>query len=121
MRAHLTNRYGHTCGNIRYRQFNLSARMFPNMREQKRKSTKELKYCKEVFNFLGREDFIRLLEKSNLTDRNKELIEMRFVHGKSIKECSDHLNIEENSVSKSQRKICRQLYKWLVERGKSPI
>lgn len=76
--------------------------------------TRELSYCKSVVEKLGKKKSISMLEESCLTDRECKLLELRIVHGVSLKECSSILLIEEDSVNKAQLKASKKLYKWLL-------
>lgn len=80
--------------------------------------TEEMLFCKNLFNTLGRKESMELLNNSNLTDRERDIILMRLIYGKSLKECSDVLIIEQDSVNKAQKKAVIKLYQWINNKGK---
>lgn len=75
--------------------------------------TKETEYVKNVLTILNRDNKIDLLKKSNLYDREINLLVQRFVHGLSLKECAEQFGIEINTVSKNQLKAVRKLYNYM--------
>lgn len=54
--------------------------------------TKETDFIKRMLDKLGRNGKIKLIDESNLNDRERDLLIKRFVNGLSIKECSSLLN-----------------------------
>lgn len=85
------------------------------------KKTKELQYCQKVIILLGRQQSTEMLLKSCLTDRERKLVFNKLVKGLSLKECSELLQIEENSVSKAFQKACCKLYIWLINRDTANV
>ena len=79
------------------------------------KESKEVSFCKKVFSSAGRTKSIVILDNSNLTDREKELMICRFLKGLSLKECSELFLLEEDSVNKAQKKTCIKLYNFLTQ------
>lgn len=75
---------------------------------------KEVIFCKQLFFILGRDEKIKLLQKSNLTDREKRVCELRFVEGKTTQEIADELNVSLDTFNKMQKKLFQKLYLWLV-------
>lgn len=75
--------------------------------------TLELETIQLIFLNLGKQKKIELLENSNLNERECELLTFRFVHGKSLKDCSLYFGIEEDSVNKAQLKAVKKLYNYL--------
>lgn len=53
------------------------------------KPCKEVEYCKKLFMSAGRKAGINILNFSNLTDREREVILCRLVKGLTLKECSE--------------------------------
>lgn len=53
--------------------------------------TKETEYVKNVLTILNRDNKIDLLKKSNLYDREINLLVQRFVHGLSLKELAEQI------------------------------
>ena len=78
-------------------------------------TTKETDYVKRLFRFLGRLNKIEILQKSNLSDYEIELLTKRFVNQLSLKDCADYFNIEANTVSKQQLKAVKKLYSYLSQ------
>lgn len=76
--------------------------------------SKEVIFCKQLFFILGRDEKIDLLQKSNLTDREKRLCELRFVKGETTQETADELNVTLDTFNKMQKRIFQKLYLWLV-------
>lgn len=74
--------------------------------------TCELNFVKVLFNTLGKTESLKLITDSNLTEREGQLLELRMVRGKTLKEVADVLMIEEDSVNKLQNKVCKKLYYW---------
>lgn len=79
----------------------------------------ELDFCKTLFYTLGKTQARKLIQDSNLDERECLLIEYRLILGKSLKEVSDLLGIQEDSVNKSQNKTCKKLHIWISNRVKS--
>jgi DNA-directed RNA polymerase specialized sigma24 family protein len=75
--------------------------------------SKEVIFCKQLFLILGREKKTELLQKSNLTDRERRLFELRFVQGKTTQETADELNVAIDTFNKMQKKAFQKLYLWL--------
>ncbi|MCQ2086552.1 MAG: hypothetical protein MJZ37_00550 [Bacilli bacterium] len=80
------------------------------------KMTNEFIFCKNLFSTLGRKESYDLIDSSNLSAREREVLYTRFVKGLSLKECADLLVIEENSVSKALHRSIKKLYKWIENR-----
>jgi predicted DNA binding protein len=76
--------------------------------------TDNFSYIKKYFSFLGRKKSIELIFESNLTDRERKAVILRFIRGLSIKECAEAFNIEPNSFSKFLTKVTKKLYNWLI-------
>lgn len=70
-------------------------------------------FIKSLFYVLGKTESLKLLQDSNLTERESKLLEMRMIRGKSLKEVADILMIEEDSVNKAQNKVCKKLADWV--------
>ena len=85
------------------------------------KKSNELDYCQKVITVLGRTRSTEMLHKSCLTDRERKIVFNRIVKGLSIKECSEILLIEENSVSKALQKACNRLYIWLINKDTADV
>lgn len=79
------------------------------------KPCKEGEYCKKLFMSAGRKAGINILNFSNLTDREREVILCRLVKGLTLKECSELFVMEEDSVNKMQKRVCIKLYKFLTQ------
>lgn len=54
------------------------------------------------------------MQKSNLTDRERRICELRFVKGKTTQEIADELNITLDAFNKMQKRVFQKLYLWLV-------
>lgn len=65
---------------------------------------------------LSRAEKQNLLYNSNLNDREVELLSLRFINGKSLKECSEVYGLEINTVSKNQQKAMCKLYQYLIHK-----
>lgn len=65
---------------------------------------------------LSRAEKQNLLYNSNLNDREVELLSLRFINGKSLKECSEVYRLEINTVSKNQQKAMYKLYQYLIHK-----
>lgn len=74
------------------------------------RKTIELETIQIIFLALGRNKKQELLDNSNLNDREVELLSLRLIQGKSLKECAEHFGIEEDSVNKAQLKAIKKLY-----------
>lgn len=72
-----------------------------------------LVFVKSLISTLGKTESIRLLSDSNLTERESMLLELRLIKGKSLKEVADELMIEQDSVNKSQNRVCKKLHDWI--------
>lgn len=79
------------------------------------KPCKEVEYCKKLFMSAGRIAGINILNFSNLTDREREVILCRLIKGLTLKECSELFVMEEDSVNKMQKRVCIKLYKFLTQ------
>lgn len=77
------------------------------------KISKEVEFCKNVFQLIGNKKSEELLERSNLTNREKVIIHSHILQGLSLKECAGILLIEEDSVNKAQKKALVKLYTWI--------
>ena len=75
--------------------------------------TYEMNYIKNVLEMLSRNDKLNLLKTSNLNDREIELLTMRFVQGKSLKDCADYFKVEIDTINKAQLKTVKKLYSYL--------
>lgn len=75
--------------------------------------SKEVSYCKNLLFVLGTEEKRSLVEKSNLNEREKKLVSLRFIDGKQIKDCCEDLNLEVDTFNKAQAKALSKLYFWL--------
>lgn len=73
----------------------------------------QMNYIKNLFNFMARSEKISLLENSNLTDRETELLKRRLIKGESLKECALYFNLEEDTINKNQLKAVKKLYLFL--------
>ena len=77
------------------------------------RKTIELETIQILFLTLGNQEKLFLLQNSNLTERESNLLTYRLVQGKTLKECSSILGIEEDSVNKAQLKAIKKLYLYL--------
>lgn len=59
-----------------------------------------------------------LINDSNLNDRERNIIMMRYFEGLSIKECSERCGIEENSFKKCHKKVLHKLYAYMSVNGR---
>lgn len=80
--------------------------------------SKEVSYCKNLLFVLGSDEKRSLIEKSNLNEREKKLVSLRFVDGKPIKDCCDELGIEIDALNKAQAKALLKLYFWINNKDK---
>lgn len=80
------------------------------------KKTFESESIQTIFLSLNRTEKQELLCNSNLNDREVSLLTSRLIHGKSLKECSEIMGLEINSISKSQQKAMRKLYQYIVNK-----
>lgn len=81
------------------------------------KDTKEVYVCKKVLASSGRYTKLWIIKNSSLNDRERRIVYMRFVEGRSVAESSEILHIEESSFNKAQKKALVKLYKWLDSTG----
>lgn len=77
------------------------------------KMSKEVEFCINVFKLIGKQKSEELLERSNLTNREKIIVDSHLIQGLSLKECAGILLIEEDSVNKAQKKALVKLYTWI--------
>lgn len=80
--------------------------------------TTETAYCKNILFLLPREEKVRLLENSNLTNKERDIISFRIVDGLSIKEVCDKLAMDENAFVKAQRRAYAKLCFFLQNKEK---
>lgn len=78
------------------------------------KQSVEVEYCKNLFYVSSRSRILRIIEDSNLTNKEREFISARYIEGLSIKEICDNLQIEEETYKKSHRKIMSKLYIFMM-------
>lgn len=74
------------------------------------RKTQELETIQIIFLSLSRKQKEELLANSNLNNREIELLSLRLIDGKSLKECADYFGIEEDSVNKAQHRAVKKLY-----------
>lgn len=79
------------------------------------KISKEVDFCKRLLMSTGRAEGLNILNYSNLTDREREIINCRFLKGLSLKECAEIFLMEEDSVNKLQKRICVKLFNFLTQ------
>lgn len=79
------------------------------------KISKEVEFCKKLFLSTGRSEGLNILNYSNLTDREKEIINCRLLKGLTLKECAEIFLMEEDSINKFQKRICTKLYNFLTQ------
>lgn len=72
--------------------------------------TKETTYCKNLLFLLSRADKVKLLENSNLNNRERDILILRVVDGLSVKESCNRLDIEEETFNKAQKKAYAKLF-----------
>jgi len=77
----------------------------------------ECRFIKTLFNSLSRVDKINLLNNSNLNDRERCLLETRFVKGLSAKESADYFNLEFDTYNKTYHRTVFKLYAWLEHKA----
>lgn len=75
--------------------------------------SKEIIFIKNLMLILGRKEKEKLLENSNLDDREKLSMELRFIHGFSFCETAEKMNIPFDTFSKFQKRVFIKLYIWL--------
>lgn len=76
--------------------------------------TKTVKYILQNLSTLERE---QLIDNSNLTDKEKQVLTLRFSKGKQVKECTELLNMEFEAFNKLQKKSVFKLYHWLERKA----
>lgn len=80
--------------------------------------TEAVKYCKNLMFLLGTEEKVKLIESSNLNEREKQIIVLRFVKGKTVKDCCEEMCLEVDTFNKAQAKAMSKLYFWVSNREK---
>lgn len=75
--------------------------------------SKEVTVIRELFYILGRDDKLKLLKYSNLTNRERQIMTMRFIVGLSTKETAEKLNMDIDTFNQAQKKIYVKLYSWI--------
>lgn len=78
------------------------------------KQTPEVTYCKNFFQTAGRSKVMATIEESNLTDRERELINARYIVGMQIKEICSKFGMEEEAYKKLQKKILIKFYRFMT-------
>lgn len=85
------------------------------------KDSEDLDYCKKVISDNGREKSLAIFKRSNLSDREIEVLVLRLIKKQSLKECAEHFLITEDSVNKAQKKACVKLSRWLKFKSSNNI
>ena len=75
----------------------------------------QVAYCKNLFYTKGRNEKLKLLEESNLTDKEIKLLKLRYIEGLSIKEASEEMKIEIEAFNKLQKKVFIKFYTYLTD------
>ena len=73
----------------------------------------QIKLIKQLFFILGKEDKKTLLESSNLTDRESDILVTRFIRGLSAKESAELLNLDIDTYNKQYHRCMTKFYNWL--------
>lgn len=76
--------------------------------------TKTVKYILANLGTLERE---QLINNSNLTEKEKQVLTLRFSKGKQVKECTEIFNMELEAFNKLQKKSVYKLYHWLERKA----
>lgn len=78
------------------------------------KETQEVEYCKNLFYVKGRSDIEEIIENSNLNNRERELVKLRYIEGFRVKEICEALKVEESTYKKLHKKILSKLYIYIT-------
>ena len=81
------------------------------------KETIEVEYCKNMFFIKSRREVEGIIESSNLTNRERELVKLRYIEGLRVKEICEVLKLEECTYKKLHRKILSKLYIYITLNG----
>lgn len=74
--------------------------------------TKNVEIVTSLFSSIGRSEKEKLIKESPLNDRESEILILRFVNGKSIKESSLCVGMEPEAFVKAQRKAIDKFYSY---------
>lgn len=77
------------------------------------KTSKEVYVCKKLFYRLGRLEKQKIIENSNLDDREQKVLTLRFIEGATTQETAVKMNMTDDALSKMQRRIFKKIYVWL--------
>lgn len=77
------------------------------------KQSTEVDFCKNFFYTSGRKSVVELIDNSNLTNRERELVNLRYIEGLRVKEICNRLNMDEFVYKKEHRRILGKLYVWM--------
>lgn len=78
--------------------------------------TKQTKMVGAYFAPLGRIEKERIINDSPLSDREVNILSFRFVHGYSIKESSEKLNMDYDTFNKAQKRAIDKVYIYLTNK-----
>lgn len=78
----------------------------------------EVRFIKTLFNSLGRVEKQKVLDRSNLTDKERCLLAKRFIEGLSVKESADYFCMEPDAYNKAYHRIVLKLYSWFERKAK---
>lgn len=74
---------------------------------------KEIKFCRNLFFLLGREEKVSIIRNSNLTDKETDFMLRRFCDGLTIKELAEKINLGIDATKWQQKVVCKKFYAWL--------
>ncbi|MBR6552808.1 MAG: hypothetical protein IKT89_08225 [Clostridia bacterium] len=77
------------------------------------KITKEVDYCKHLFLTTGRKQVLELIENSNLTNKERDIIYSRYLEGLGVKEMCEKYALEESTYKQAQKRILVKLYNYI--------
>lgn len=73
----------------------------------------EVQTIKMLMQILGRNEKMKLLKNSNLTNRERKIMTQRFIVGLTAKETSEMMNMDIDTFNQAQKKIYLKMYAWL--------
>lgn len=85
------------------------------------KDSNDLQFCKKVISDNGREKSLSIIKRSNLNDREIEILVLRLIKGQSLKDCADYFLVTEDSINKAQKRACVKLASWLKLKQQNDI
>lgn len=71
-------------------------------------------FIKQLFSILGREEKIDLINRSSLTDKERDVMYNRYIKGSFAKEEADRINLSIDGFEKYQQKIFCKFYTWMT-------